>query len=163
MGSTPETPFLLTRWTRFTPAFQTDADDADIGADGTAIGAYFIVGHTMVIQATYLAAGAGADFGSGDFRIPMPPGFTTADLDARRMPPAESGEGIEEGAVIVLVGMTHSGTSSARFALATVELNTETGEVEAAIVTIDGYDTLVSGDGFSMRLELPIIEPALPG
>lgn len=160
-NTTPAIPFLLTRWTRFVPTFQTDNTDASLGADGFGAGSHHIVGRTLVMMVDWFLDGAGASPGTGNLLIPFPPGYTSADVDVAAMPRVEDEEDTVEGMVAVLCVATIDAGRSVRACNATIA--TTAGVVVAAILELDGFATISDGDSLQLRIELPIKEPALPG
>jgi len=161
MASTPEVPFILNRWKRFTPTFQTSGGDASIGADGIAAGSFWIVGHTMIVLVNFTLAGAGASPGSGSLLIPLPTGYSLASIDETRMPLTEQGEGEVEVAVPVLALTVLDGTQAS--AWGTLELNVTEDDDRTGAIDVDGFATLADGDNLQLRFEVALKEPALPG
>lgn len=162
MSQTPEIPFLLTRWTRFAPLFQTDNADASLGADGLSEGSWFIIGRTLIMDILWVASGAGISPGTGTLKVPFPPGYTVDDVDIARMPRSESGEGVVQGMVIAPCYSILNGAKGAQPALIAIE--TVDGVVEGNELQIEDIATLAdAADSIVLRIELPLKEPALPG
>jgi hypothetical protein len=158
--STPETPFLLTRWTRFTPVFQTVNDDANLGDTGVQAGSFHIIGRTLVMHIEWFAGGAGVTPGTGNLVIPYPPGYSSADVDVSRMPVLEEAEETIEGQVQVPATQILAGSSKAAYCTATIATTAGVVVANELDVSIVG---LITGDSLQLRIELPLKEPALPG
>lgn len=158
MSGSPPTPFLLTRSTPWTPAFQSTTGDASQGTDGQAVGVYWFVGH-MLHLTWYWTFGAGVTHGAGELLCPLPNGYTLADVDTDAMLELP-GEGGGKFMPCVTQG----------------PIGGEDDTPKTSFVSVSGSDLLLfmyDGDAnpiypddattMSVQLSLPMREPALPG
>jgi hypothetical protein len=149
--NTPE-PSLTVRPDRYTPALASTNADASIG-DGAGSGSWWIDGHVMNIEACF-TWGTTSTFGTGSLLVPLPPGFTAADIDFNRM--TVIGFGTVGAPCVCIKALGGVQTNVVCFAIDVF------GIVFAVTVVAGDFVGIAQNDQIFISAQFPLLEPAIP-